>query len=62
MYIIKIGDYMNQVIFKNISKIYNQNSDNEVRALDDVSFEIPLGASPFCNILASLSKQDNLLI
>lgn len=43
MYIIKIGDYMNQVIFKNISKIYNQNSDNEVRALDDVSFEIPQG-------------------
>lgn len=34
---------MNQVIFKNISKIYNQNSDNEVRALDDVSFEIPQG-------------------
>lgn len=43
MYIIKIGDYMNQVIFKNISKIYNQNSDNEVKALDDVSFEIPQG-------------------
>lgn len=43
MYIIKIGDYMNQVIFKNIFKIYNQNSDNEVRALDDVSFEIPQG-------------------
>ena len=34
---------MNQVIFKNISKIYNQNSDNEVKALDDVSFEIPQG-------------------
>ncbi len=34
---------MNQVIFKNISKIYNQNSDNEVIALDDVSFEIPQG-------------------
>ena len=34
---------MKQVIVKNLSKIYNQGQSNEVRALDDISFEIEKG-------------------
>lgn len=34
---------MAQVIFKNVSKIYNEGSDHEVRALNNVSFNINKG-------------------
>lgn len=34
---------MAQVIFKKVSKIYNQGTDHEVRALDNISFSIEKG-------------------
>lgn len=34
---------MAQVIFKNVSKIYNEGSSHEVRALNDISFNIDKG-------------------
>lgn len=34
---------MSDIVIKNLSKIYNQNQQNEVKALDDVSFTIKEG-------------------
>ena len=51
---------MKEIKVQNLTKIYNQNQDNEVVALNDVSFTLPQGT--FCVILGASGAGKSTLL